>query len=426
MTARSLSWLGAFLVAAAVTASAAAAADGDLTSSFSDDGRVITDLEAGSKDFARAASVDAAGRLVVAGTSIKAPQGGRLAIVRYLPNGALDPSFGVEGLVISDAEGGMNVTDIAIDEAARIVLVGGDAGGRPTVARLLPDGRFDPSLGGDGVIRYVADLDVSAVALDGSGRIVLAGSSGIGEPDFAVSRLLSDGTPDRSFGGTGSISLDLAPGAPDVARDVLVDTFGRIVLAGGAWLPRADVSRNVGHFALARLHDDGRLDQRLRGSGTVLIAMNRRGAYANAMVPHGRGNVVLAGNTPPYAGFVKVRGAGELDKRFGKGGRAKLGVQDGLEPVALANGRDARILTALGASRTFNAGGGPLVGARLLPLGDPDRSFSGDSRVVTGFGRWSATASTIVGFPQGDVAIAGSARRADAGHHDFAIARYSG
>ncbi|HEX6230010.1 MAG TPA: hypothetical protein VFZ41_11180 [Solirubrobacterales bacterium] len=403
----------------------ATATDGDLRTSFSRDGRVITDLEAGSKDFVSAADNDADGRLVVAGTSIKLPQGGRLAVARYLGNGSLDPSFGTNGVVVSDAEGGMVPSDITIDESARIVVAGGDGRGRPKVARLLPDGRFDPTLGGDGLVRYEAELEVGGVALDHSGRLVLGGGRRAGgDSDFAVSRLQPDGTPDRSLGGTGLVAIDLAPGTPDVARDVLVDGFGRIVLAGGAWLPRGGVSRNVGSFALARLQADGRLDDSMRGTGVALIAMNRRGSYANAMVPHGRGNVVLAGNAPPRAGFVKVRGAGGLDKRFGQRGRAKLAVRGGIEPVALDNGRNARLLTALGASRTFNQGGGPLIGARLLPFGAPDRSFSDDSRVVTGFGRWSATARTVVGLPFGDVAIAGSAKRTD--HHDFAIARYEG
>lgn len=418
-------WL-ALLLSSMGMAAPAVGADGALRSFFSGDGRAISDLGEGSKDYLTAAGVDPGGRLVVAGSSIESPVGGRLAVARYLWNGELDPRFGTGGIVLSDAEGGISVADVAVDGAGRIVLAGSGPGGPLMVARLLPDGRFDPSFGGDGIVSYQGEVALEAVALDRFGRIVLAGSNRFGGADSAVVRLLADGTPDRSLGGTGSISVDMAPGAPDVARDVLVDSFGRIVLAGGAWLPRAGVSRNVGHFALARLHDDGRLDRSLRGSGIALIAMNRRGAYATAMVPHGRGNVVLAGNAPPFAGFVKVRGAGELDKRFGQGGRAKLGIQDGLEPVALDNGRDGRILAALGASGIFNEGGGPLIGARLLPLGDPDRSFSGDSRVVTGFGRWSATAATIAGLPGGDVAIAGPARRAGNDHYDFAVARYSG
>jgi uncharacterized delta-60 repeat protein len=390
---------------------------------------VITDLEAGSDDHVTATDVDREGRLVVAGGSIKAPQGGRLAVARYLPDGSLDPSFGAGGLVISDAEGGLYPRDVSIDEAGRIVLAGMGVRRRPTVARLLSDGRFDPTFGGDGIVGFEGVLDVEALAVDSVGRIVLAGSGNSGEgldPDFAVARLLPDGAPDRSLAGTGFIVVDVSPGTADMAGDVLVDGFGRIVLGGAAWVPHEGVSRYVGRFALVRLHDDGSLDRSLRGSGVAVINMSKRGSYATAMVPHGRGNVVLAGYAPPHAGFVKVRGAGGLDKRFGQNGRAKLDVASGLQPVALDNGGNARILVALGASRTFNTGGGPLIGARLLPLGKPDRSFSNDSRVVTGLGRWRATAATIASINNGDVAIAGPAKRAGADHHDFAIARYRG
>src|SRR5262249_36878452 len=68
--------------------------DGSLDSSFGTGGVVTTDL--GGQDFARALVLQPDGKLVAAGFSTGSP--GQLALVRYLPNGHLDGSFGNGGI----------------------------------------------------------------------------------------------------------------------------------------------------------------------------------------------------------------------------------------------------------------------------------------------------------------------------------------
>lgn len=380
-------------------------ASGQLDEGFSGDGRGLTDLQAGSDDEALAAIVDDHSRLLLAGYSFRTPEGIRLALARYLPDGRLDPTFGVGGVVINTLGGGMIANDVAIDAVGRIVVAGRDGNHTAKVARLLPNGRLDPSFGDRGLVRVPFEFVVRAVNIDLQGRVLVAGGARIPIADlnFGVFRLLENGALDPSLSGDGlavynlagfgGLHPDLGEGGPDAAGEVLVDRFGRIVLAGGAWLPEPGLDRNVGRFAIARLHSNGALDPSFRGNGVALIEMNRRGSFATAAVIDGPGNTIMAGRAAPKAGFAKVRGAGLLGKRFGDGGRARLDVQGSQWPVDLSIDQLGRPVAAIGAPSLGSSAAGKLVGARLLRNGDPDFGFSNDSRVNTGFGRWTAAAS---------------------------------
>jgi hypothetical protein len=76
-------------------------ADGRIDSAFADDGVVGTDTTTGA-DAAEDITLLRDGRIVVAGTADD-----RCALVRYLPNGALDDSFGSGGSVVTEKAMGM-------------------------------------------------------------------------------------------------------------------------------------------------------------------------------------------------------------------------------------------------------------------------------------------------------------------------------
>ena len=70
---------------------------GDLDTGFGTNGTVITGFIPESIDEATGIAVQADGRIILRGSSLS-NQGGA-AMVRYLPSGALDPSFGTGGRV---------------------------------------------------------------------------------------------------------------------------------------------------------------------------------------------------------------------------------------------------------------------------------------------------------------------------------------
>ena len=118
------------------------------------------------------------------------------------------------------------------------------------VARLNPDGSLDGTFGTGGRLTVPFDLGAgdksdtaSAALVQPDGRIVVAGSAEVrgtvnlhgNTPgrDFAAARLNPDGSLDKSFGGTGKVTVTF--GQPDSpANAAFLQPDGRIVLAGSA------------------------------------------------------------------------------------------------------------------------------------------------------------------------------------------------
>jgi uncharacterized delta-60 repeat protein len=136
--------------------------DGKLDPTFGDDGQVVTnfgciawypDCGMDSEEEAQAVVVQADGKIVAAGSSDVSGRTGEkgcciraFALVRYLPDGSLDPSFGTEGKVVTPFPGNAYAEDLAIEPDGAIVAAGGGAG-YFALARYTTQGRLDPTFG---------------------------------------------------------------------------------------------------------------------------------------------------------------------------------------------------------------------------------------------------------------------------------------
>ncbi len=246
-----------------------------------------------SLDFARAVTVDAQGRVIVAGTT-NADGAGHTTVTRYTTTGALDTTFNGTGKLRTDAGDGSAVTT---DAQGRILLIGG------SVARLTSTGALDTSFNGTGT-QTVPFGSASAVALDAQGRIVLGGTSA--NSHFAAARLNADGTLDAGFGDGGQTVVNFsgdAYGAEDRVQSVAIDPAGYIVLAGSTY------SYDHGSaFAVAMLKPDGLPDVDFGVGGKVTSFFPTPVPYTAvynllsgvAIDPAGR--IVVAGTTRGYSG----------------------------------------------------------------------------------------------------------------------------
>ncbi len=234
--------------------------DGTPDTAFGIEGR-ITPHNLGGGNFDRASAVDiqADGRIVVAGSFDTETREKNLGVVRLTSDGSLDTSFGVDGakalpLVLD----GRNLTSlanaVAIDGRGFIVIAGEagstDFSGFASV-RLLSDGSLDPEFGHEGVSLVDFDSDAapaaagaSGLALQRDGKIVLAGyrTSSIFVPplsnsDFALARLMPDGSLDPGFGVDGRVvvPVDLIPRGLDRASEVIELADGKLIAVGTAW-----------------------------------------------------------------------------------------------------------------------------------------------------------------------------------------------
>jgi uncharacterized delta-60 repeat protein len=134
------------------------------------------------------------------------------------------------------------------------------------VVRLNADGSLDGAFGTAGVVKIdVGDDYAGDVALQADGKFVLAGSV-YGLNEFMVIRLTENGTFDTSFSGDGLAAPQFFGYSYENAENLEILADGRIVVAG--WVESPTTSN---HLALARLNPDGSLDGSFGGDGTVSI-----------------------------------------------------------------------------------------------------------------------------------------------------------
>jgi uncharacterized delta-60 repeat protein len=132
----------------------------------------VTDFSNGS-DIAVGALVQPDGRIVVGGFTDELVS----AFARYLPNGAPDPSFGVNGKATFNVPATREIIrDIALQADGKIVAVG-NADLDFLALRLNGNGSVDPTFGGNGfVVTNIGIADeAKAVDIQPDGRIIVAG-----------------------------------------------------------------------------------------------------------------------------------------------------------------------------------------------------------------------------------------------------------
>jgi len=123
------------------------------------------------------------------------------------------------------------VKDIAVQPDGKIVAVGYSSVYQYTLAvfRYLPNGELDPSFGVGGQAFFADMFFAKTVALQSDGAIVVGGTR---DEDFQLARLTPGGALDTSFDGDGW--LQDFDDELNVLDSVLVQPDGKIVACGGA------------------------------------------------------------------------------------------------------------------------------------------------------------------------------------------------
>ena len=308
--------------------------DGSLDPSFGGDGTVSIDFTRRG-DFAYAVRIQTDGKIVVAGAAAYDRPNSRFALARVTSDGSLDPTFGGDGTVVTNLTPSYDwANGMALQPNGKIVLVGsvsaGSRNGKIGVLRYRPDGSLDPTFGGDGIVLRDPTPtydDGLAVGIEADRQIVVAGGAGFDGPNerFVVMAFGPHGALDPTFGGDGEVFTDLTPRA-DVPFGLAIQDDGRIVVAGGAAMDSGDPK-----FALVRYDRDGSLDPSLKGDGTVVtnVTPYDDGAYSVAIDPSGRIVAAgLAGNNGPVPRFATARylADGTLDPTFGGDGKVTTNI----------------------------------------------------------------------------------------------------
>jgi uncharacterized delta-60 repeat protein len=215
-------------------------ADGTLDSSFGAGGTTRVSIGGSSSDQGRSVAVQSDGKIVVAGHSWIAGSYD-FVLIRCRPNGTLDSSFNSGGVVATPTTGNNEqATSMALQPDGKIV-VAGVSGTFPNqdfmLARYHSYGALDSSFGTDGMVTTPlgsGNDHAASVVLQADGKIVLAGTSSNGSNnDFALVRYNTDGTLDSDFGTGGKTTTDFG-GSDDWGFSVALQADGNIVVGGSS------------------------------------------------------------------------------------------------------------------------------------------------------------------------------------------------
>ena len=176
-----------------------------------------------------------------------------------------DDSFGTNGLVTTP--GYFNANEMALQNDGKIVVATTEG----TLLRYLPDGTLDNSFGAAGVAimvitddwrngRYVSNLTITDVTVLSSGKILVVGYTTTGDfdwntPDIIAIRFLSNGDVDTTFGYEGLARINI--NYTDSASAIVERPDGKLIIVGYSSAPAPS---NLSPIVL-RLSENGTLDR---------------------------------------------------------------------------------------------------------------------------------------------------------------------
>jgi uncharacterized delta-60 repeat protein len=260
------------------------------------------------------------------GTPTQPVQVGRLAA-----SGAFDEAFADRGRrFIDDVTPELGVGAVIALPGGRIVVVGHSRRSNDAfVLRLLPNGRLDRTFGRRGIV-FVPDSfrAVVGAALDTRGRLILVGTgspTGRGN-SLVVARRGPKGGPDRTFGGGSIVPLESPSGTRAVAMDL--QSGGRIVAlaeAGACFRscpsPKSLLVRYIG----------GASNTRCLGKRATIVGTRQ----PETLIGTPRRDVIAA-----LSGADTVRGRGGSDLICGGQGNDTLSGGKGRDRIQGGPGRD--------------------------------------------------------------------------------------
>jgi uncharacterized delta-60 repeat protein len=363
------------------------AAAGDLDVSFSGDGKQTVKFGTGWTAIHDVLSHN--GKVIAVGVHENSNNTGSIAIARLNSNGSLDPTFGVNGKVLVNiARAGYAEPLAAIIQDSKILVAGNfmfpNNYNAILLARFVRNGALDSTFGSNGIVLMSQPYEAMAsdIALQSDGKIVVSISS-IDDSYYRVARFDGNGTLDTTFGLNGIAELNYSSSIAS-CRSVAIQADGKIIVGG-------DVNVNGYVFvSLARFNIDGGLDLSFGSNGYIIFDPLVGNEYCSDIAIEAQGKIVLAGTTS--AGLNKdflisrFNFDGSVDTSFGVNGTVVVNFQNfddqGGKALLETNGR---IIVSGSSFKVANATDVSFAAVRLLNDGVLDSSFGVGGKVITDF-----------------------------------------
>jgi uncharacterized delta-60 repeat protein len=254
------------------------------------------------------ATVAPDGSVFVVGTA--KPTGTEQIVIEKLDaTGAPVPGFGVNGRATSPPELDLRGSGIArLADGALIARC--DDGFTPCLARFTAAGALDPSFGVGGILRLAAlgPRYGRALAVDRAGGLLVLGMT---NNRIQIARVLVDGQLDPAFGAAGVASIDVSKPLSS-AYDESIEARSLTVAGDGTLVVTADYSDDVGNdgtldeqsILVIRFDAAGAIDPRFGVAGSTRVPLGA--AHAPSTNAYGGAAVELADHRLLIGGSARV------------------------------------------------------------------------------------------------------------------------
>lgn len=359
--------------------------DGTLDSSFAAGG--IFKYTRGLGDHLYGIALQPDGKIVAAGKTQVSAQDTAFIVIRLNSNGTFDPTFGANGVVVTNPFSSLDqATEVAIQPDGKIIASGWVAQGGVNngatydfaLVRYLPNGSVDPSFGNGGIVftDFFGNGDLAqALVLQPDGKLVVTGFvTPPGPPfhyDFGLARYNPDGSLDTTFGTGGKVATPIRNGLDELARGIARAPDGKLVVTGDMYNPSD--GQNQGHrdVVAVRYNPDGTLDTTFDGDGKFIYDSGQgdRSEGGEDVVVQPDGKILIAAKshlkTESVGGgmvshtdmlVIRLTVSGSFDPSFGSGGLTFVdfgefhpspgGVRTGDRGKAIALQPDGKIVVA--------------------------------------------------------------------------------
>jgi uncharacterized delta-60 repeat protein len=332
--------------------------DGTLDADFATGGVFIYDRDNGN-DCGRFLAVDGDGNITLTGY-VHNGDNVDVLIMRLNANGALDNTFGRDGVVFFRVEGRENYgRAIAVQDDGSILVTArstGDGTSVPLILKANADGSADTSFGADGVAIYQGPKGNDGfrdLAVQPDGKIVVTGYTGTGAGfEILTARYDANGSLDPTFGTNGIARFDGGHGNAG-ARGITLQADGKLIVSGSA-SNGTDLD-----VIVLRYTADGLLDPEFGTQGVVVYDSGTGNDNGRRVALQQGGRIVVVGNTHNGTDYdVLVLGYnvnGVADEAFGSGGAASYDLGQGNdwgEAVAIQQDQNIVVVGGIGGTPT--------------------------------------------------------------------------
>ncbi len=264
---------------------------------------------------------------------------------RFLVNGSIDASFGVNGKFSFPTTG--DIRSVSVGKDGKIYFVGttyNDVTKKNSaiVIKVNANGTLDNTFSKNGVAsNEFPNGTIFTSILQSDGKIILAGNNLY---KFFLIRLNTDGTPDTGFGTNGQVTTNIGSFFESIDKIKILPN-NKIIVTGSSY----NTTKSNDDVAVVQYLANGTLDNTFGTNGVVRLPIGGSDDTPNDIVVQSDGKILIVGDVKTAQSdifLLRLNPNGSTDNTFGTNGIITTNVLNFDKGYQVAIQSDGKILVA--------------------------------------------------------------------------------